>query len=93
VEEHEVTTEDGYILTLHRIPHGLDAAAAPKRRRRSPVFLGHCLVGSSAIWAFGPRDNSLAFMLADAGDSLVIAAFAKDDGEKMNPLLQATMCG
>lgn len=65
VEEHEVFTEDGYILTLHRIPHGLDENSHEKGR---PVaFLGHCLVGSSAIWTFGPRDNSLGYMLADAG--------------------------
>ena len=58
-----MVTEDGYILTIHRIP--------PKKasgvKRPPPVFLGHCLVGSSAIWVFGPPDNSLAYMLSDAG--------------------------
>ena len=63
VEEHQVVTEDGYILTLHRIP----AQTIPGVKRPPPVFLGHCLVGSSAIWVFGPPDNSLAFMLSDAG--------------------------
>ena len=58
VEEHVVTTSDGYILVIHRIPNALG----------SPVLLGHCLVGSSATWVFGPRDNSLAYMLADAGN-------------------------
>ena len=57
VEEHVVTTSDGYILVNHRIPNV----------KGSPVLLGHCLVGSSATWAFGPRDNSLAYMLADEG--------------------------
>ena len=64
VEEHEVTTSDGYNLVLHRIPN-----AGP------PVFLGHCLVGSSAIWAFGPRNNSLAYMLADAGRPILFGCF------------------
>ena len=37
-----------------------------KRRRKSPVFLGHSVVGSSAIWTFAPN-HSLAYMLADQG--------------------------
>ena len=64
VEEHEVITEDGYILTLHRIP---PKKSLLSNEKRPPVFLGHCLVGSSAIWAFGPKHNSLAYILADAG--------------------------
>ena len=64
-EEHEVVTEDGYVLTLHRIPHGRQPSAFEKER--PVVLLGHCLVGSSAIWTFGPIGNSLGYMLADAG--------------------------
>ena len=62
MEEHQVATEDGYILTLHRIP-----SRERTSRKLSPVFLGHCLVGSSAIWVFGPPDNSLAYMLSNSG--------------------------
>ena len=61
-----MVTEDGYILTLHRIPPS-SSGYNDGLRLTWPVFLGHCLVGSSAIWAFGPPDNSLAYMLADAG--------------------------
>ena len=32
-----------------------------------PVLLGHCLTGSSALWAYGPEDNSLSYRLAQAG--------------------------
>jgi len=63
VEEHWVTTEDGYILGLHRIPHGRGETASP----RPVVYLQHCLTCSSAIWVFGPPEKSLAFLLADAG--------------------------
>lgn len=65
-EEHKVTTEDGYVLTLHRIPYGrgqnqsLDVS-------RTPVFLGHCLLCSSAVFAFGPPEQEIAYILADAG--------------------------
>merc|ERR1711971_243409 len=63
VEEHWVTTDDGYILGLHRIPHGRGETSSP----RPVVYLQHCLTCSSAIWVFGPPEKSLAFLLADAG--------------------------
>jgi len=63
VEEHWVTTDDGYILGLHRIPHGQGETSSP----RPVVYLQHCLTCSSAIWVFGPPKKSLAFLLADAG--------------------------
>ena len=56
---------DGYILTLHRIPSGKNDA--PGNSPKVPVFLGHCLVGSSSVFSFGPPEKSLAYMLADAG--------------------------
>ena len=66
VEEHQVTTVDGYILTMHRIPRGKNESSDSKEPKY-PVFLGHCLLCSSAIFSFGPPDNSIAYMLADAG--------------------------
>jgi len=61
VEEHMVTTEDGYMLTLHRIPNKNLNESKPA------VFLAHCLGCSSAIWVMGDSDDSLAFILADQG--------------------------
>jgi len=65
VEEHWVTTTDGYILGVHRIPHGRNDLhpGAP----RPIVYMQHCLTCSSAIWAFGPPTKSLGYILADAG--------------------------
>ena len=60
VEEHEVVTKDGYILTIH---HLLPKIKTP--RTLTPVLLGHCLLGSSAIWIFGPKNNSLGYLLSD----------------------------
>ena len=62
LEEHFVTTDDGYILTLHRIHFKKNTSEA------SPVvLLGHCLMSSSASFTWGPTDNSIAYMLADEG--------------------------
>ena len=56
-EEHQVTTDDDYVLIMHRIP----------RPGGYPVFLAHCYLCSSGVYSFGPPDNSLAYMLSDAG--------------------------
>lgn len=57
-EAHAVTTQDGYILTMHRIP-GKPGSPA--------VFLQHGFLGSSADWLIINKSQSLAFMLADHG--------------------------
>uniref|UniRef100_A0A8D2MCB5 Partial AB-hydrolase lipase domain-containing protein n=1 Tax=Zonotrichia albicollis TaxID=44394 RepID=A0A8D2MCB5_ZONAL len=59
-EEYEVMTEDGYFLSLNRIPHGKEGA-------RTPVLIVHgfCLDGGD--WVDNLPENSLAFILADAG--------------------------
>ena len=51
-EIHEVTTEDEYILIMHRIPYSPKSAAAPNK---PVVFLQHGLLGSSFDWVvMGP---------------------------------------
>ena len=83
-ETHSVTTRDGYILTLHRIPsrdlgqkkHVKDKGKS-KTYKKSPVFLGHSVVGSSALWAFAPN-HSLAYMLADQGEKIAFTCSKKD---------------
>jgi len=66
VESHDVTTEDGYILTMHRIPYGRNDNRDPSKKRQ--VFhLQHGLLCSSSNWVTNLPHQSLAFMLADAG--------------------------
>lgn len=66
VETHTVITEDCYILEMHRIPHGKDEDGTEEVQRPA-VYLQHGLLCSSADWVMGSSDNSLGFLLADAG--------------------------
>ena len=65
VESHRVITEDGYILTMHRIPHG--KTQGPSNTSRPVFYLQHPLTGSSSDWVLNKPSQSLAFMLADQG--------------------------
>ena len=52
VETHTVTTEDGYILTLHRIPRGRTNATKVDgdSGKKKVAFLQHGLLCSSSDW-------------------------------------------
>ncbi|KAK7582254.1 hypothetical protein V9T40_013699 [Parthenolecanium corni] len=65
VEVHNVTTEDGYILTLHRIPHGRRKERS--RKQRPVVFLNHCILCSSAVFILTGPEKALGYILADSG--------------------------
>jgi len=52
-----VTTADGFILGLQRIPYG--KRNLEKMARRSVVFLQHGLLDSSATWVMNLANQSL----------------------------------
>jgi hypothetical protein len=59
-----VTTEDGYILTMHRIPYS--PASNSSERARPIVFLQHGLISSSVDWVImgpGKALGKLKFMI------------------------------
>lgn len=56
-ETHHVTTDDGYILEIHRIP--------PKGTAKKVVFLQHGVLQSSGTWLVNPSSRSLAILLVE----------------------------
>jgi len=66
VETHKVTTADGYILTVHRIPNGKNAPPAPDEGR-PVVWVQHGLLSCSSDWLYQNKDQPLAYRLADLG--------------------------
>jgi len=65
-ETHPVTTSDGYILGVQRIPHGIHGPSATTTPRPA-VLLMHGLGGSSTNWLTNLANESLAYILAEAG--------------------------
>ncbi|GMP66692.1 hypothetical protein CsSME_00026949 [Camellia sinensis var. sinensis] len=62
-EEHNVTTKDGYILSLQRIPMGKSGIKSDKQ----PVLLQHGIMIDATSWLLNSPDESLPFILADEG--------------------------
>lgn len=63
IEIHYVTTDDGYILQLHRVPYGRNCGPAAGKK---VVWLQHGLLGDSSNYVIAGVDKSLAYLLADA---------------------------
>ena len=68
-ETHKVLTKDGYYLTLHRIPYGRKQYEKHRTtsKNRPVFFLQHGLLCSDSNWVTNLPEQSLGFMLADAG--------------------------
>ncbi|XP_029673104.1 lipase 3-like [Formica exsecta] len=65
-EAHVIMTEDGYLLTLHRIPGGNNSL---------PVLLQHGLLSNSAQWIILGKDKAFPYLLADQGYDVWLGNF------------------
>ncbi|XP_058806281.1 lipase 1-like [Phymastichus coffea] len=63
-EEYNVTTDDGYILRLHRIS---GSPSRPKQPGKPAFYLQHGIGLSSDSWVLIGPQRDLAFLLVDAG--------------------------
>ncbi|KAL0424209.1 UNVERIFIED_CONTAM: Triacylglycerol lipase 2 [Sesamum radiatum] len=62
-QEFQVTTDDGYILSVQRIPVGRSGG----RGGGPPVLLQHGVLVDGMTWLLNPPEESLAMLLADNG--------------------------
>ncbi|XP_013099817.1 lipase 3 [Stomoxys calcitrans] len=75
LERHRIKTDDGYILTVHRIPHSPSTLtqsqqiphSATQHRPKPVIMLQHGFGLSSEGWVLPDREIALAYQLADAG--------------------------
>ncbi|CAN7938116.1 unnamed protein product, partial [Ixodes hexagonus] len=67
VEEHEAVTGDGYLLSIQRISRGMNESPDTTSPHKTPVLLQHGLFGDSSQFVLNFPNQSLGFILADAG--------------------------
>ena len=80
-EIHQVTTEDGYVLELHRIPHGTSGPTGS----RPPVLMQHGILGSSTDWVLNTADEALG------GYNMNIWCGCLSDSRRQSPQLSHTL--
>ncbi|KAJ8728507.1 hypothetical protein PYW07_006203 [Mythimna separata] len=76
IEKHRVTTPDGYILQMHRIPAGRRSARRTgdlSAKGKKAVLIVHGLMGHSGDFVIMGPERSLAYLLADAGYDVWLA--------------------
>ncbi|XP_019895615.2 lipase 3 [Musca domestica] len=73
-ENHTVTTKDGYLLTMFRIPHSpLRESQENEILPRPAVLLMHGTECSSDMWVLNGPNDGLPFLLANAGYDVWLA--------------------
>lgn len=73
IEVHSVTTEDGYILELHRIPQGKTQSDASAKRR--VVFLQHGFLNTDSVWIILPSNQALGTLTKSIESQILTVSF------------------
>ena len=61
-ETHEIITQDGYILNMHRIPFGKQSPLE-EGVKKPAIYLQHGLLCSSADWVMWTEEKSLGMLI------------------------------
>ncbi|XP_072144873.1 gastric triacylglycerol lipase-like isoform X4 [Dermacentor andersoni] len=80
VEEYTVSTDDGYLLRMQRIPHERNDSTQHRNYKiasegKTPVLILHGTAMSSADFVLNFPHQSLGFLLADAGYDVWLGNF------------------
>ncbi|CAN7981882.1 unnamed protein product, partial [Ixodes pacificus] len=67
VEEYEAITSDGYVIGIQRIPRGKNESPDAPLTNKTIILLQHGMLGSSSDFVLNFPNQSLGFLLADAG--------------------------
>lgn len=67
LQHYDITTEDGYILDLWRLNDSVDSLFDYELAERTPIVISPGLGCDGTIFMNNQRENSVAFMLYDAG--------------------------
>jgi len=68
-EIHNCETQDGYLLEMHRIPHGKSVT----QNNQVPILVVHGLLCSSADWVIPGPGVALGYLLVDRGYDVWLA--------------------
>ncbi|GMT23229.1 hypothetical protein PFISCL1PPCAC_14526, partial [Pristionchus fissidentatus] len=71
VEEYDIVTQDGYILSMVRIPRGRHASNS-SFCHRTPILFAHGLGADGAEFVMNPPESSPGMILADEGFDVFI---------------------
>ncbi|KAK4846066.1 hypothetical protein QYF36_012629 [Acer negundo] len=67
-QEIHVTTKDGYILNMQRIPEGrVHSPSTGGKKIRQPVLIQHGVLVDGMTWLLNPPEQNLPMILADQG--------------------------
>ncbi|KAI4348299.1 hypothetical protein L6164_009035 [Bauhinia variegata] len=72
-KELEVTTKDGFILSLQRIPQGRAEVNSSGSTKKQPVIIQHGVLVDGMTWLLNPPEQDLPLILADNGFDVWIA--------------------